>query len=67
MRWNQIEGRWEQLKGHAKATWGKLTDDDLMRVNGQIENLVGVVMSRYDVERGRAQRQVEEWAMSLED
>ena len=67
MRWNQIEGRWEQLKGHAKATWGKLTDDDLMRVNGQIENLVGVAMSRYDVDRGRAQRQVEEWAMSLED
>ena len=29
MNWDQIEGKWKQLKGSAKERWGKLTDDDL--------------------------------------
>ena len=29
MNWDQIEGKWEQMKGNVKKHWGKLTDDDL--------------------------------------
>ena len=27
-----FEGKWKQIRGEAKAWWGKLTDDDLERV-----------------------------------
>ena len=26
-----LEGKWKQIRGEAKAWWGKLTDDDLDR------------------------------------
>jgi uncharacterized protein YjbJ (UPF0337 family) len=29
MTWNQVEGRWKQLKGKAKEQRRKLTDDEL--------------------------------------
>jgi uncharacterized protein YjbJ (UPF0337 family) len=28
MDWNIIEGKWKELKGHAREEWGKLTDDE---------------------------------------
>jgi uncharacterized protein YjbJ (UPF0337 family) len=31
-----FEGKWKQLRGQAKAWWGKLTDDDLDRVGGKL-------------------------------
>ena len=29
MNWDQVEGKWKQMKGAAKKQWGKLTDDDI--------------------------------------
>jgi len=40
------EGRWEQLKGKAKQVWADLTDDELMRVEGDYEELVGTIKAR---------------------
>ena len=37
--WNQIQGNWKQLTGQVKTQWGKLTDDDLMQINGNREQL----------------------------
>ncbi|HEY5869479.1 MAG TPA: CsbD family protein, partial [Candidatus Tectomicrobia bacterium] len=30
-----VEGNWKQMRGHIKAWWGKLTNDDLDKINGQ--------------------------------
>ena len=35
MDWDQIEGKWKQVKGQAQQQWGDLTDDDLDRVDGK--------------------------------
>lgn len=40
------EGRWEQLTGTAKQYWGWLTDDDLTRLEGDYERLVGLIKER---------------------
>ncbi len=29
-----IQGKWTQIKGSLKTQWGKLTDDDLARMDG---------------------------------
>ena len=31
-----LEGKWKQIRGEAKAWWGKLTDDDLERAAGEV-------------------------------
>jgi hypothetical protein len=37
MNWDQIEGKWKQLKGAGRERWGKLTDDDWEKVAGKRE------------------------------
>jgi len=29
MNWDQIEGKWKEMKGQLREKWGNLTDDDL--------------------------------------
>ena len=36
MDWNRVEGNWKQVKGKVKEQWGKLTDDDLDVVAGNV-------------------------------
>jgi uncharacterized protein YjbJ (UPF0337 family) len=56
-----LKGKWKQLKGEVKSQWGKLTDDDLDRVEGDAEKLVGRIQERYGYERARAQREVDDF------
>lgn len=57
-----FKGAWREVRGSARAKWSKLTDDDLLRVNGKIEELVGVVQRRYGCAKDDARRQVESFA-----
>jgi uncharacterized protein YjbJ (UPF0337 family) len=34
MNWDHVEGNWRQFKGIAKEEWGKLTDEQLERIDG---------------------------------
>ena len=61
MNWQQIEGKWDQVKGDVKSAWGKLTDDDLAWVSGKREKLIGKVQERYGVLKEQAQKQVDDW------
>jgi uncharacterized protein YjbJ (UPF0337 family) len=63
--WNKIQGNWKQLTGSAHQQWGKLTDDDLMQINGQRERLVGKLQERYGVAQAEANRQIDDWANRL--
>ena len=38
-----LAGKWKQVRGKAKQTWGKLTDNDLDRITGRFEELSGLV------------------------
>jgi uncharacterized protein YjbJ (UPF0337 family) len=61
MNWDQIEGKWKQLKGSAKQQWGKLTDDDLTRIQGKKDELIGRIQERYGITKEEAQRQADLW------
>jgi len=65
MNWDQIEGKWKELKGRARSSWGELTDDELDQVGGRKDELVGRIQKRYGVEREEAERQVNDWANKL--
>jgi uncharacterized protein YjbJ (UPF0337 family) len=54
-----LQGKWHQLKGSAKAQWGKLTDDELDQVDGNAEKLVGLVQERYGYAKQRAEQEVD--------
>jgi uncharacterized protein YjbJ (UPF0337 family) len=61
MNWDQIEGKWKQMKGSVKQKWGKLTDDDLDYIAGNRDRFVGRLQERYGIAREEAQKQSEHW------
>ena len=65
MNWDQIEGKWDQVKGNAREHWGKLTDDELQEAKGNREQLVGLIQERYGKARAEAEREVEHWQRNL--
>jgi len=44
-----------------KEQWGKLTDDDLLEIEGRRDQLVGKIQTRYGISREEAEAQVGTW------
>lgn len=55
---NRLEANWKQLRGAVKEQWGELSDDDLDRIDGQRDQLVGKLQERYALAREDAEREV---------
>ena len=49
-----LEGKWHELKGQARQTFAKLTDDDVERLSGKAEELSGVLQQRYGYNKPKA-------------
>jgi uncharacterized protein YjbJ (UPF0337 family) len=62
--WTSIQGEWNKFKGQVKEKWGKLTDDDLMRIGGNRDQLIGTLQQRYGMAKDRVEEQVDEFASS---
>ncbi|MDT8855438.1 CsbD family protein [Paracoccaceae bacterium Fryx2] len=61
MNWDQIEGKWKQLKGKAQTQWGNITNDDWDRIEGRREEIVGLVQEKYGKAKDEAEREVDDW------
>lgn len=61
MNADTFAGQWKQLKGEVKTRWGKLTDDDLTKAEGNYDKLLGSIQERYGYARDRAEREMTEW------
>ncbi len=62
MNWDTVKGDWKQFSGKVKEKWGNLTDDDLAKINGQREQLEGMLQERYGIAKDEAKKQVDEWS-----
>ena len=56
---NILKGKWLQLKGSVREKWGQLTDDDVDKVGGNAEQLVGLIQQRYGYAKQRAEDEVD--------
>ena len=56
-----LKGKWNELKGKAKEQWGELTDDELDRIGGQRDQLVGLIQQRYGKMKDEVERELTEW------
>jgi len=61
MNWDQVEGKWKEMRGQVKEKWGKLTDDDLNYINGKRDQFVGRLQQRYGIAKEDAQDQLDRW------
>lgn len=61
MNKEQIQGNWNQIKGRIKQKWGKLTNDDLDVIEGQDQELAGILEKRYGIAKEMAEKQAKEF------
>ena len=59
MNQDVFTGQWKQMRGELKSWWGKLADDDIERIGGQKDKLIGVLQEKYGYAREEAQQEVE--------
>jgi uncharacterized protein YjbJ (UPF0337 family) len=67
MNWDTVNGQWKQFRGKVKENWGKLTDDDLDRIEGKRDQLLGAVQLGYGIARDEAEKQVRNFETALRD
>jgi len=67
MNWEQIQGKWQELKGQVKVRWGKLTDQDLTVINGRREVLAGKILERSGATKERVEKEIAEFEKSCKD
>lgn len=56
-----ISGKWKQLTGKAKETWGQLTDNDWTEIDGKRAKLAGKIQERYGYAKDRAEKEVDDF------
>lgn len=50
---------WLQIKGTVKEKWGKLTDNDLMEIDGSREKLEGKIATLYNLRNEEVKKEVD--------
>ena len=56
-----LKGRWNQVKGDIRTKWGKLTDDDVMQIQGDAQKMIGKLQERYGLKREQAEKDLNEF------
>lgn len=64
MNKDTLKGQWKQLKGRVQQKWGDITNDDLDRIEGRREELVGVIQEKYGRSKEEAEREVDDFLHS---
>jgi uncharacterized protein YjbJ (UPF0337 family) len=52
-----LEGNWNEIKGKLHERWGQLTQDDLQKTRGNVDQLVGLIQRK----TGEARERVEQY------
>jgi len=65
MNWDEVKGRWKQLKGQVREQWGDLTDDELESIAGRRDQLAGRIQARYGIAKEKVEQQIDEWIGKL--
>jgi len=52
-----LKGKWKEMKGKVKEQWGNLTDDDLDRIEGRSDQVIGLLQQRYGYTKDRAEEE----------
>ena len=55
-----LEGNWNEIKGKLHERWGQLTQDDLQKARGNVDQLVGMIQRKTGEARERVEQYLDE-------
>lgn len=64
MNWDQIEGKWKEMKGEVRKKWAKLSDSDIEAIGGKKDELIGRLQKEYGYSKEEAEKELEDFGRS---
>ena len=61
MNWDRLHLDWMYFKNKVRDNWTRLTDEDVTRIGGRREQLIGRLQARYGFAKAEAEREAEAW------
>lgn len=65
MNKEMFKGHWNEYKGKVKQTWAKLTDDDILKIEGKADELCGLIQKRYGVTKEQAETDIDKFVIKV--
>ena len=59
------QGNWNEIKGKIRAKWGKLTDNEVETLKGNLEQLTSKIQQTYGYAKEKAESEYQEFKQSL--
>ena len=56
----KMEGNWDLLKGKLKEKYGELTDDELTKVDGKADQLMGLLEKKLGKSKAAVSRELQD-------
>lgn len=54
-----VKGKWSEMKGQLRQQWGKLTDDDVDKMQGSYEELQGKLQKAYGYNKDQSEKEID--------
>ena len=61
MNWDQIQGKWKEIKGDLRSQWGDLTDDEVDQAAGDREKFEGLIQQKYGKTKEEVREEVDKF------
>lgn len=65
MNWNHVCNDWEKAGDRIKITWGKLSEADIVAINGDREKLSAMLQERYRFSEAKVDEMINHFANGL--
>jgi uncharacterized protein YjbJ (UPF0337 family) len=59
------KGKWAQVRSKIHARWGRLTEDDIDKINGKHDQFIGMLQDRYGCTKQKAEDQLRRYTKAV--
>jgi uncharacterized protein YjbJ (UPF0337 family) len=56
-----LEGKWRRLRGTMKGRWGRLTGNNVKRIEGRVDQMIGLLQERKGYTRQKAEEELDRY------
>jgi hypothetical protein len=67
MTGNLLRLHWSEICGDCRMYWGKLSEEDLVQIDGQFDRFVGALRRHYGFSRLKAEEELEDFLFRYSD
>lgn len=60
-----IDEKWKLLSDHIQARWGKITEEDIAKINGDHKQFCETLQARYGIDKKEAEDQIQRYVKSI--